>query len=74
MCRPMVWAAVIARAAMSGCTLSVTSVAEPPVLRLALLRKMTRRPLSGTDSGARPCSASRAMAMSSKRILVSEVE
>ena len=33
----------------------------------------TRKPFGGTESGASPCVASRAMAMSSKRILVSEV-
>jgi hypothetical protein len=34
-----------------GCTSSVTSVAVPPVDRLALLRRMTRRPLAGTVGG-----------------------
>src|SRR5450830_728239 len=73
MCMPTIWAAATARAATSGCTSSVTSVAVPPVLRLALLRRITRWPLGGTDSGFRSCRARRAMAMSSKRILVSEV-
>ena len=73
MCRPMVWAASTARAAMSGCTSSVTSVALPPVDRLALLRSTTRWPWAGTDSGVSPSVAMRAMAMSSRRILVSAV-
>ena len=72
-CRPTVCAAATAQAAMSGCTSSVTSVAVPPVLRLALLRRITRLPLTGTASGVRPCRPRRATAMSSKRILVSEV-
>jgi hypothetical protein len=73
MCRPTICAAAMARAATSGCTSSVTSVAVPPVLRLALLRRMTRRPLAGIDSGVSSCTSRRATAMSSKRILVSEV-
>ena len=64
-------AAATARAATSGCTSSVTSVAVPPVLRLALLRSTTRRPFSGTSSGDRPCTPSRASAISSRRIRVS---
>ena len=43
-------AAATARAATSGCTSSVTSVAVPPVDRLALLRRMTRWPTGGTES------------------------
>ena len=39
MSRPIIRAADTARAAISGWTSSVTSVAEPPVLRLALLRR-----------------------------------
>ena len=73
MCRPMVCAASMARAATSGCTSSVTSVALPPVDRLALLRNTTRWPCAGTDPGASPSAAMRAMAMSSSRILVSAV-
>jgi hypothetical protein len=46
MCRPTICAAATARAATSGCTSSVTSVAVPPVDRLALLRRMTRWPLA----------------------------
>ncbi|KAL02702.1 ATP-grasp domain protein [Bordetella holmesii CDC-H635-BH] len=49
--RPIMRAAVTARAANSGWTSSVTSVAEPPVLRLALLRNTTRAPAGGVDSG-----------------------
>ena len=71
--RPTMRAAVTARAATSGCTSSVTSVALPPVDRLALLRSTTRRPFSGTSSAVRPWICSRATAMSSMRILVSEV-
>ena len=70
---PTICAAAIARAATSGCTSSVTSVAEPPVDRLALLRKLTRRPFGGTESAVKPWSARLAKAISSKRILVSEV-
>ena len=73
MSRPTVCAASMARAATSGCTLSVTSVAVPPVDRLALLRRMTRWPGIGTESGVRFCAARRASAMASMRILVSEV-
>jgi hypothetical protein len=73
MCRPTICAASTARAATSGCTVSVTSVAVPPVDRLALLRSTTRWPRAGTLSGVRPCASSRPMAMSSRRILVSEV-
>ena len=71
--RPTIWAAAMARAATSGCTSSVTSVAVPPVERLALLRKMTRVPLAGTEFSSKPCSLRRFLAMSSRRILVSEV-
>ena len=74
MSTPTIWAAATTRAATSGCTSSVTSVAVPPVDRLALLRKITRRPLAGTDSGSRSCARSRPMAMSSNRILVKDVE
>ncbi|MNY28430.1 hypothetical protein D3C86_1624040 [compost metagenome] len=73
MSRPTIWAAATARAAMSGWTSSVTSVALPPVDRLALLRSTTRVPLAGTESAVRCCLASVASAMSSKRILVSDV-
>ena len=72
-CKPTMAAASIARAATSGWTSSVTSVALPPVERLALLRKTTRRPTSGMDSGDICCSARQATAISSKLILVSEV-
>ena len=44
MSRPTMRAASTARAATSGCTSSVTSVAVPPVLRLALLRRTRVRP------------------------------
>ncbi len=50
MSSPIIWAAVIAQAATSGCTSSVTSVAVPPVDRLALLRRTTRAPFGGVDS------------------------
>ncbi len=72
-CKPIMRAASITRAATSGCTSSVTSVAVPPVLRLALLRNKTRRPFSGTESGLRCCKARQPFAISSKRIFVSEV-
>ena len=72
-CRPMVCAASMARAAISGCTSSVTSVALPPVDRLALLRSTTRWPWAGTLSGVRPSLAMRAMAISSRRTLVNAV-
>ena len=62
---PTIWAAAMARAATSRCTSSVTSVAVPPVDRLALLRKMTRVPLTGTEFSSKPCSLSRFLAMSS---------
>jgi hypothetical protein len=52
MSRPMLRAAAMARSATSGCTSSVTSVAVPPVDRLALLRRITRLPLGGTDSAS----------------------
>ncbi len=42
MSRSTIWAAATARAAMSGWTSSVTSVALPPVDKLALLRKYHR--------------------------------
>ena len=70
---PTICAAAMARAATSWCTSSVTSVAVPPVERLALLRKMTRVPLAGIEFSSKPCSLSRFLAISSKRILVSEV-
>ena len=44
---------------------SVTSVAVPPVLRLALRRISTIVPAGGIESGRRPCSASTASAMAS---------
>ncbi|MNL22773.1 hypothetical protein D3C87_1441330 [compost metagenome] len=66
-------AADTARAAISGWTSSVTSVADPPVLRLALLRRKIRVPGAGTESASKPCFCNVASAMSSKRILVSEV-
>ena len=55
--RPTARAASTARAATSGWTRSVTSVAVPPVLRLPLRRISTRCPAAGTDSGVKPCSA-----------------
>ena len=73
MCRPTQAAASMARAAISGCTSSVTSVALPPVDRLALLRSTTRWPWAGMESGLRPSAAMRPRAMSSRRILVSAV-
>ena len=73
MSKPTIWAAAMARSATSGCTSSVTSVAVPPVERLALLRKITRAPLAGTELASKPCSLRRAMAMSSNRILVKDV-
>ena len=71
--KPTIWAAAMARAATSGCTSSVTSVAVPPVERLALLRKITRVPLEGMEFSSMPCSLSRFFAMSSRRIFVREV-
>ena len=59
---PTAFAASTARAASSWWTSSVTSVAEPPVLRLALLRRITRIPMRGTESASSPCLASVAMA------------
>ena len=56
-----------------GWTSSVTSVAVPPVLRFALLRRRTRVPARGTESSSNPCFASVAMAMSSSGIRVREV-
>ncbi|CFN64796.1 Uncharacterised protein [Bordetella pertussis] len=50
--RPIMRAAVTARAASSGWTSSVTSVAAPPVLRLALLRSTTRAPAAATESAS----------------------
>src|SRR5574343_252955 len=47
MSRPTVCAAATAAAASSGWTSSVTSVAVPPVDRLALLRSTTRTPRGG---------------------------
>ncbi|KAG1318358.1 hypothetical protein G6F63_015252 [Rhizopus arrhizus] len=73
MSRPIMRAADTARAAISGCTSSVTSVAEPPVLRLALLRRKISVPSGGTESASKPCFFRVASAMSSKRILVNEV-
>ena len=74
MSRPTVCAASTARAAHSGWTSSVTSVALPPVLRLALLRSITRAPAGGTQSAVSPCMARRVAATSSRRMRVSEVE
>ena len=54
MSRPTICAAVIMRAANSGCTSSVTSVALPPVLKLALLRNRIRLPFSGMDCAVKP--------------------
>ena len=73
MSSPIICAASTARAATSGWTSSVTSVAVPPVERLALLRSTTRVPCAGTESALSPCTARRPMAISSKRILVREV-
>ena len=73
MSSPTMRAASIARAATSGCTSPVTSVAVPPVDRLALLRSTTRRPFSGTESASSPCFSSVRRAISSKRMRVSEV-
>ena len=73
-CKPTICAAATARAATSGCTSSVTSVAEPPVDKFALLRRFTRWPLAGTVSGVTPWCARQVRAISSMRILVSEVE
>ena len=70
---PIICAAAMARAATSGWTSSVTSVAEPPVLKLALLRKITLLPLAGTESAEYPCIANLASAISSRRILVNAV-
>ena len=52
--KPTICAAVTMRAASSGCTSSVTSVALPPVLKFALLRSKTRLPFSGIDCAFRP--------------------
>ena len=41
----------------------MTSVAVPPVLRLALRRINTLVPAGGTESGVKPCSASTARAI-----------
>ena len=57
MSRPTALAASTARAATSGWTRSVTSVAVPPVLRFALRRISTRWPAAGTESGVKPCDA-----------------
>ena len=70
---PTICAAATAQAASSGCTSSVTSVAVPPVLRLALLRRITRAPFCGTESTVKFCAARLANAISSIRILVKEV-
>ncbi len=56
MSRPIMRAASTQRAATSGWTRSVTSVAVPPVLKLALRRISTRVPAGGTESGVKPCS------------------
>ena len=88
MCRPTICAASTARAATSGCTVSVTSVAVPPVERLALLRSTTRWPSAGTLSGVRPCASRRPigdvvepdlgqrgrMAFAAARVLVDRVD
>ena len=71
--KPTICAAVTMRAASSGCTSSVTSVALPPVLKLALFRSRTRLPFSGIAWASSPCVASVARAISSKRILVNAV-
>ena len=71
--KPIMIAAATALAAKSGCTSSVTSVAVPPVLKLALLRNTTRAPLFGTLSTVKFCAAKLASAISSIRILVNEV-
>ena len=71
---PTICAATTTRAATSAWTSSVTSVAVPPVDKLALLRKITRRPFSGTELGSISWSFNRAMAMTSNLILVREVE
>jgi hypothetical protein len=71
MSRPTICAASTARGHF-GCTSSVTSVAVPPVDRLALLRSTTRWPWPA-PSRRQALRARRASAMSSKRILVSEV-
>ena len=71
--RPTICAAVTIRAAYSGCTSSVTSVALPPVLKFALLRSNTRLPFSGTDCAFKPWVARVAKAISSKRIFVRAV-
>ncbi len=73
MCSPIIRAASTARAATSGWTSSVTSVAAPPVDRFALLRSTTRRPASGIDPASSPCDASRASAIASRRMRVSGV-
>jgi hypothetical protein len=49
---PTTRAASTARAATSGWTRSVISVAVPPVLKLAVLRIRTRAPAAGMESGA----------------------
>ena len=74
MSTPTICAAAMTREATSACTSSVTSVAVPPVDKLALFRRMTRRPFSGTELGSRSCNFKRPMAMSSNLILVSDVE
>jgi hypothetical protein len=57
----------------SGWTSSVTSVAVPPVDRLALLRRTTRLPLRRNRFGRQPGAGQAASATSSRRMLVSEV-
>ena len=54
MSRPTILAASTAQAATAGCTRSVTSMAVPPVLRLALRRISTIAPAGGTESGVKP--------------------
>ena len=73
MSSPTILAAATARAAIEGCTSSVTSVAVPPVDKLALCRRFTRLPLMGTESAVMSCAPKQVRAMSSKRILVRDV-
>ena len=68
--KPTIWAAKTALAATSGCTSSVTSVAEPPVDKLALFRMMTRIPLGATLLSSRFCSCKHDKATSSIRMRV----
>ena len=61
------------RAAISGWTSSVTSVAEPPVLRLALLRRKISVPGAARNRRHSPVSSAWPGRCRRKRILVSEV-